>query len=156
MIIWHKGLFEERFDAPFVGMLVAATDCHINCPNCINEWIRDCPIIQDTSDNIFSIVESNKFVEGIILGGLEWTYQKNEMTFLLKEAVKRGLKAMLYTGMYEEEFKIHFPDVYDLPIYIKFGQYIDNAKSSVDIPTGIFLASDNQYIRDNTRSTYEY
>lgn len=156
MIIWHKGLFEERYDAPFVGMLIAATDCRINCPNCINEWIRSQPIIQDTTDNIFSSLESNNFLEGIILGGLEWTYQKNEMTHLLNEAVKRGYKAMLYTGLYEEEFKIHFPDVYDLPIYIKFGQYIDGSKPTKDSTTGITLASDNQYIRDNTRSTHEH
>lgn len=149
MIIRNKGMVRNSYDAPFVGVLLSAIDCHINCAGCINAWLHDKPIVKTESDEIFKLIEDDKFIQGIIFAGLEWTEQYDELIFMLNETLNRGFKAMLYTGLSEDFFKEKFPDIYALPIYIKFGQYIDSSVKRID--NGIMLASHNQYIRNNTK-----
>jgi organic radical activating enzyme len=148
MIINIKGIYHERYeDAPFIGALICAVDCNINCTGCFNQHLKELPNIEKDSKDIINEVLSNKFNQGIILSGLEWTLQKNEMKELIYLAKQNNLKVILYTGLNEEYFKINFNDIYQIPdIYIKFGSYKENLHCNNNIQEGIKLATSNQHI----------
>ena len=147
-MIQYKSITHERTeDAPFIGALICAIDCKFNCNNCFNQELKDLPNKEDTIQHIISEIKSNPFNKGIILAGLEWTLQSDEMRVLILEALENKLQVILYTGMTEDIFKIKFFDVYQLPIYIKFGQYDDCLSTNDNVQFGIKLASMNQYIR---------
>jgi pyruvate-formate lyase-activating enzyme len=149
MIIRHKGIYHERTeDAPFIGALICAIDCNINCDGCFNQSIKDEPILTNDSQEIVNKVLLNPFNEGIILAGLEWTLQPEEMKELIRLAIFKKLKVMLYTGLDEKSFKTKFTSIYNLPdIYIKFGSYREDLKSNDNIQYRVKLASTNQKIK---------
>lgn len=148
MNIRYKGIYHDRLDAPFVGSLVSAIQCHHDCPGCCNNPIKDGPILVSTEDEIIRQILDYKFSEGIILGGLEWTEQYGELIALLDEATKYGLKIMLYTHYDYEEFKDKYPQVFDYRgIYIKFGEYQKGNHTEGYSSYGVPLASDNQFIK---------
>ena len=144
MKIRHKGVYHERFDAPFVGALISSIGCTIGCPGCINEHVKNAPEQVSTVQELMDAVEANPFNQGVILGGLEWTEQPTELLALITEALNRGLKVLLYTGRTESWVKANMPELLGLPIWIKFGEY--RAGSSTK-SFGVLLASDNQYIK---------
>ncbi len=143
-----KGIFHERTeDAPFIGALVCATSCNNNCYNCFNQHLKSDPIIKIEDQKIINEILSNPFNKGIIFGGLEWTLQIEELKQLIKLGRKNNLQIMLYTGLDEEDFKIKFPEIYNIPnIYIKFGKYDEGQKCENNIQFGVKLASKNQKI----------
>ena len=149
MIIRHKGIYHERIeDAPFIGALICAIDCNINCDGCFNQSIKDEPILINDSQEIINKVLLNPFNEGIILAGLEWTLQPEEMKELIRLAIFKKLKVMLYTGLDEKSFKTKFTSIYNLPdIYIKFGSYREDLRSNDNIQYRVKLASTNQKIK---------
>lgn len=145
MIIRHKGIIHERTeDAPFIGALICAVDCNRNCKNCFNQHLKDLPIQEKRSEDIIDTVKKNTFNEGVILGGLEWTEQPQEMKELIDAAITNELQVMLYTGMEEEEFKRRFPFIKG--IWIKSGSYMEELKCNDNIQYGIKLVSKNQQI----------
>jgi hypothetical protein len=145
-LIKYKGIKHERFeDAPFVGALIIANHCFGECANCFNKHLITKPYIENTASEILDLIQSNPMNEGIILGGLEWTHQPYGAFDLAYVALLRKLKVILYTSLEEEGLRVLYPYIYDLPIYIKFGKYIDGHKSHKD-KTGVRLASPNQYI----------
>ena len=145
-LIKYKGIVHERFeDAPFVGALIIANHCDGSCPNCFNRHLITAPYKANTASEILDLVQTNPMNEGIILSGLEWMYQPIDAYRLASAALLRGLKVILYTSIRETYFREAFPYIYNLPIYIKFGKYIDGHKSHRD-RTGVRLASPNQYI----------
>jgi pyruvate-formate lyase-activating enzyme len=102
MIIRYKMMEHERFeDAPFIGCLISAIDCHINCKNCFNQHLKTYPTLTKDSKSIIEEIKSNPFENGIILGGLEWTEQPEEMLDLIESALNENLKVILYTGLSE-------------------------------------------------------
>ena len=137
---------ERCEDAPFMGCLISAIDCHINCKNCFNQHLKKYPTIIEESHDIIQKVKSNPFNEGIILAGLEWTEQPEEMCELIQVALNSGLKVMLYTGLTEDNFKNQFYNIYKLNIFIKFGNYNENLKTNKS-EYGVLLISKNQHIR---------
>ena len=113
MIIKTKGIVHERVeDAPFMGALISAVDCNLNCKGCFNQHLKDLPNIEMDSEDILDKVTNDPFNEGIILAGLEWSLQPKELREMVNSARKRNLKVIVYSGLSEEDFKKKFPDIY--------------------------------------------
>lgn len=148
MIIKTKGIVHERVeDAPFMGALICAVDCKFNCKGCFNQHLKNLPTIEMDSEEILDEVIKNPFNEGIILAGLEWSLQPNELRELVNSAINKELKVIIYSGLNEEEFKLKFPDLYSLKnIYFKFGRYEEDLKVENNIHYDVKLATSNQKI----------
>ena len=144
MNIRYKLIEHERVgDAPFIGALICAVDCEFHCANCFNQGLKQLPTKnRDVSEIIFE-VRNNPFNRGIILGGLEWTLQREEAIALVKEAANHGLLSMLYTGsdQIDQEFYSHFN-------YVKIGRY-DPSQHKYHSEYGVTLATENQHILIN-------
>ena len=147
MNISIKGIFHERTeDAPFIGALICANNCNINCKNCFNQHLKSEPTINIEDYRIINEILSNPFNKGIIFGGLEWTLQLDELKQLIELGKKNKLEIMIYTGLSEEIFIEKFKKIYEIPnIYIKFGKYDVKYKCN-NIQYGVNLASSNQKI----------
>ena len=149
MIIKTKGIVHERVeDAPFMGALISAVDCNLNCKGCFNQHIKDLPNIEMDSEDILDKVTNDPFNEGIILAGLEWSLQPKELREMVNSARKRKLKVIVYSGLSEEEFKKKFTDIYGLKgdMYFKFGKYDEKLKVNNNIQYDVKLATSNQKI----------
>ena len=103
--------------------------------------------IETNWQEVIDEVRSNPFNQGIILGGLEWTYFPDRMTELVNGALQNNLEVMIYTYMGEEEFSEKFPNLTSLPIYIKFGEYDSSKETNNNFHYGVKLATSNQYIK---------
>jgi organic radical activating enzyme len=148
MIIHYKYIEHERTeDAPFVGALISAVDCHFNCKGCFNQYLKSEPTYEKDSKEIIQEIRSNPFNQGIILAGLEWTEQPFEMLELISLAIQNNLQVILYTGYDENMFLNIFPDVYSMPIYIKFGKYDENLKTNNNELHQIKLSTKNQSVK---------
>jgi MoaA/NifB/PqqE/SkfB family radical SAM enzyme len=147
--IRYKTIEHERVeDAPFIGALISAIDCHIGCKGCFNQHIKLLPTIEKTDVDIIEEIKSNKFNKGIIFGGLEWSEQLNELTNLVNLAIQNDLEVMIYTGLTENKFKEVASDIYSIPnIYIKFGEFEDTQRVHENYDNGVLLATKNQYIK---------
>lgn len=146
-MIRYKLIEHERSeDAPFIGALISAIDCHNNCKNCFNQHIKRLPNIEASAEQIILEIKKDPFNQGVILAGLEWTEQPMEMQELIECAIKSNLQVMLYTGLDETTFKQRFADTYKMPIYIKFGRYDESLSTDKNLQYGVKLASSNQYI----------
>lgn len=168
MIIRFKIIEHERMaDSPFIGAVVSAIDCWDNCPNCFNQNLKNLPTKEANADEIIAEIKANPLNEGVILSGLEWTLQAEEMISLLYAAKQSGLKTMLYTSMTGNEFfrwfnltqasrnlsmygramywRINIKQHLD---YIKFGAYDETKKIDGYSSCNVTLASKNQYIKE--------
>ena len=151
MKIRFKYIEHERTqDAPFIGALICAIDCNLNCEGCFNQHMKEMPTQELDSKEIISMVKSYKFNDGIILSGLEWTLQPLEMKELIIQAKNNNLKVIVYTGLTKEDFISNFSDIYDniKGIYIKFGEYDDSKLSDNNYYYNIKLSSTNQNIEE--------
>jgi len=144
MMIRHKGVEHNVFgDAPFVATRISAIGCSHRCPGCHHESLNEsAEVYHESVADIINSVLSNPFDEGIVMGGLEWTEQPEEMMCLISEAKKAGLKVMLYTHWDKDDFI----DMFGEPsgMYIKHGEFVAG-----DIPHkqyGVQLANRGQYI----------
>ncbi len=148
MKINFKGIVHERYeDAPFIGALIIAEKCKFACKNCFNKHLSNEKTIISNEVDIIDEVKKNAFNNGVIFAGLEWANQPKELMALIKEAKKRKLKIIVYTGLEEEEFL----KLVDLDIlkncYVKYGGY-DETKAVDDYKMfGVKLASKNQVIK---------
>lgn len=141
-----KAIQSERFaDAPFVGALISAKGCSKNCKGCFNQHLKELTSVFMTPKDVLNQVQRNPLHEGIILGGLEWTEQPEDLERLVTTALSRGLQVMIQTSMTQEVFTKAFPVLVDLPIWVKFGDYREDLFQVLD-PSGIYLASSNQYV----------
>lgn len=146
-LVSYKGIIHERAeDAPFMGALIIATSCSNRCRGCFNQHLKDAETYLRYADEIIKEVKQNPFNDGIILGGLEWSEQPDDMIALVSCAAAAGLKVMLYTGLTEEEFYRRVPSHYLHNCYIKFGKYDEKHLSDNHTSFGVKLASTNQYI----------
>jgi len=149
MKIRIKKIEHERVeDAPFVGALICANDCNLNCAGCFHQYLKSEPTKEIESFDLIKEVKDNLFNKGIIFAGLEWTLQPDELRELINLALENKLEVILYTGLTEEEFQADFSDLLTLPIYIKFGRYVQELNSGLDEKNGVLLASINQKIVD--------
>jgi len=142
-----KGIIHERTeDAPFIGALIIANDCHNNCKGCFNQHLRQLPAIEMTASEIIAAVLSDKFNKGVILAGLEWTEQPDDLRAIYHEALNHGLQVIIFTNKTEEQFAAQFGDIMH-DCYIKFGAYDETQKTDCNIQYGIKLATSNQKIK---------
>lgn len=177
MKIHYKYLEHERMeDAPFIGALLCANDCTFNCKNCFNQSLKNEDTLLSTAEEIIREVKSNPFNQGIILGGLEWSLQMEEMFEIIKEAFKNNLKVMIFTGLnfesyfykvgefvsknkldlyYDESYGksyyseigyLYFSDLDFTELYLKTGCYDETCLVDNNIQYGVKLASKNQEI----------
>ena len=148
-MIAYKTIEHERFeDAPFVGALISAIDCNMNCKSCFNQWVKEEKTVYKNPKEIISEIKSNKFNKGVIFGGLEWSLQPEDLYKLTKESIDSELNVMIYTGLYEYDFFKKVPKMKKLSgFYIKFGTFKENLMVEDNIQYGVKLASSNQYIK---------
>lgn len=141
-----KGFEHERTqDAPFMGCLIIANNCNRNCRNCFNQHLKNKPSIDMTADDIIAEVKKNPFNEGIILGGLEWFEQIDDMKVLMQTAANSGLKIMVYTGFPVIKDETIFKEcAKKVDTYLKIGPYVETLPGRQMY--GITLASKNQKI----------
>ncbi|MDD3915358.1 MAG: 4Fe-4S cluster-binding domain-containing protein [Bacteroidales bacterium] len=140
-------MHEVKEDAPFVGAIIIAPYCYFECKGCHNQHLLQTLIQKNTVDELLDKVQENKFNEGIILSGLEWTATYEAMYALIEEAIARELKVMVYTGLSEKQFASRFWEVLELPIMVKYGKY-DESQIKERESYGVKLATANQYIKD--------
>lgn len=148
MLIRFKSLEHEVIgDAPFIGARLSSIGCSINCNKCQNQWMKELPTKQLGVHSLVKVVEANPYNQGIILGGLEWTDQPEELVAILEAFSATTLQVMLYTGYTEEECYQIRPEIFSYNIWVKFGQYIHTAEDSNNVQNGVKLASKNQFIK---------
>ncbi|ADL40348.1 hypothetical protein phiCTP1_gp47 [Clostridium phage phiCTP1] len=142
----YKGYINERSeDAPFIGALIIANDCHHNCYGCCNQELKLIAPYNETAEHIIKQVKADIFNKGIILAGLEWTEQPDDLRALYWEAQKQGLEVMIYTHLTVDEFMDKFKDICK-HCYVKFGEYKQDAKTDYLKLYDVKLATANQYI----------
>lgn len=144
-MIRHRGIEHNIFsDAPFVAARICAIQCTHDCPGCFHKHLQadDDDIIHQEAVDIIREVINNPFNEGIVLGGLEWTEQADEMFELISAAQAAGLEVMLYTHMSVRDYAARFGRCSG--IYIKHGEYVSGDQPHEEF--GIRLAGDGQHI----------
>ncbi|MDK2867599.1 MAG: hypothetical protein PWP51_2319 [Clostridiales bacterium] len=149
MVIRYKGVVHNILnDAPFIGAVIIANGCSMPCADCINEHLKDDSLTMIASpEAIIRSIRRNGLNQGIILSGLEWTEQPEEMTALVKAALAAKLEVIVYTHHEETAFFKIAPALQTLPIYVKFGLYDAALKSDDHYSMTVKLATTNQYIR---------
>lgn len=147
-LISYKGILHERTeDAPFMGALIIGASCRNNCRDCFNQRLKESTTFYKYAAEIIAEVKQNHFNDGIILAGLEWSEQPDDVISLVSCAFSESLKVILYTGLYEAELFERIPSKYLIGCYVKFGPYDRNKLSKTHISEGVHLASTNQYIK---------
>lgn len=148
MKIQYKKLIHERMqDAPFIGALVVGCSCNLNCVGCFHEYMKEETNTNDDEEEIIRQIKSNPVNRGIILAGLEWSEQPDELVALVQCARRNNLDIMVYSGYTETEFFARVPELSrGTDMFFKFGKY-DASKTSDDYYRfGVKLASTNQVI----------
>ena len=83
---------------------------------------------------------------GIILAGLEWSEQHDELQSLVDCAKAHSLQIIIYTGLNDEKFHRRVPKDKLVGCYVKYGNYDERYASNNYCSFGVKLASTNQYI----------
>ncbi len=149
MAIRYKRIENERMaDAPFVGALVCAHSCSIGCKGCFNQDLKKMPSKVESASKIIELVLENPFNKGLILGGLEWSEQPEELIELVQAATQKNLPVIIFTGHTLEDFYEKVPSIKTLEgeIYIKYGGYNEALIEPSRIVYGVKLATSNQGI----------
>jgi organic radical activating enzyme len=147
MLIRYKGIEHGiTSDAPFIGSRICAIGCSKHCEGCFNQHLLNTPNKEEYTSIILNEVLEHKISQGIILGGLEWTEQPEEMMSLVSTAIAWGLQVMIYTHHSIDEFLDMFPSLRGHDIYVKCGEYRQNEKGYLDEINDVRLASGNQKI----------
>lgn len=139
---------ERVEDAPFIGGLVCAVSCNIGCKGCFNEPLKKSNTLIASPKAVLDEVEGNPFNEGLILAGLEWSNQPEELIALVEEAVLREMPVIIYTGYAFEVFEMKVPGIKNIKgdILIKHGPYDQRFESDDHYIYGVKLATSNQRI----------
>jgi organic radical activating enzyme len=147
--IKYKGIVHNVLnDAPFIGAIIIANQCSMNCSDCINEHLKDpCYTLEKTDEEIIKTVKENGLNQGIILSGLEWTEQPEDLLKLVETGLRYNLQVMIYTHHTEKKFFSLFPQLKNEKIYVKFGLYNEALKTDNNYFFGVKLATSNQYIK---------
>ena len=150
-LIKIKGIIPDIFnDAPFIGTLLVANSCNLQCKDCLNEHLKKEKPNLMTVDNIFKEVSKYPLTQGIIFGGLEWSEQPEDLIELVKYFTLKNYKIIIYTGLTKDKFNERCQNLFFIDFkndfYIKYGKYNNSLKTDENIHFGINLASKNQYI----------
>ncbi|MDN5351578.1 MAG: hypothetical protein PWQ12_497 [Clostridiales bacterium] len=145
----YKGIVHNILnDAPFIGAVVIANRCSMPCEDCINESLKsDVYTMEDSAEEIVETIQANGLNQGVILSGLEWTEQPEDLTNLVTAALNQHLEVMVYTHHSEKRFFEIVPGLIGKKIYVKFGLYDSNLRSDNHFSYDVKLATTNQYIK---------
>lgn len=148
MLIHHRGIIQDRFDAPFgVGTMLWSKDCHNHCRGCFHQDRFNTPIYEEELEDIIDKIKENPFTNGIVLGGFEWTEQYEELLAVIEGALANDLEVILYTHYTIDDIKREYNQLLQYKgIYIKCGEYDDTKLSANYTSYGVPLASTNQII----------
>lgn len=142
----YKGIVRDSKDHPDgLATLLVADDCTRNCKACINQHLKSQESIVDEPTALIDAVIGTSLNNCVVLGGLEWTEQEQDLYDLLEVCRDRRVNAILYTHWSEEQLKQRFPRLFQYDIWIKFGEHDPEQKSYTS--HGIPLSSANQYIK---------
>jgi organic radical activating enzyme len=146
--IRHKGIdYGVLSDAPFVGARICAIQCHEHCPGCFNQERIDEPYVTQDIDELFDEIKKHPINEGIILGGLEWSEQPDELRSLVLYAHAIGMQVIIYTHLDIKQFLEQFWTLRELEnVYVKCGEYRQELEHYYDEQHDVTLASTNQII----------
>lgn len=149
MRVRYKLIEHERIeDAPFIGGLVSAITCNIGCKGCFNEPLKHSETLIASPKAIVDEIENNPFNEGVILAGLEWSNQPDELVALVQEVTSRDMPVIIYTGYTLEVFFSKVPKIRTMTgdILIKHGPYIEKLSNDDHYMYSVKLATNNQRI----------
>ena len=147
--IKYKGIVQNVLnDAPFIGAVVIANSCSMPCADCINGHLKaESYCLEDTAADIIAKVKSNGLNQGIVLSGLEWTEQPDDLIELARTALEHHLEVMVYTHHNEHAFFSIVPELASEKIYVQFGLFDKALSSDTHYSYGVKLATTNQYIK---------
>jgi len=135
-------------DAPFIGARICAIKCHHNCPGCFNAELNKANYNIATTKEVIDEILKHPINEGIILAGLNWIEQPQEMLSLICYALFMNLKIMIYTYLTIDKFMLKFPYLGGHKILVKCGEYKKDLPQYYDSKYDVVLASNNQKIYD--------
>jgi len=105
------------------------------------------PIYEEELDDLINRVLANKFANGIVLGGFEWTEQYEELLAVIDAAFSAGLEVILYTHYTISELSTMYPELLKYKqMYVKCGEYDEMLTDPTYSSYGVPLASTNQKI----------
>ena len=142
----HYKLFEEEIlgDAPFIGARLSSIDCHCNCPGCQNQHLKEYATLTMSVEELLAKVLDNPLHQGLILGGLEWTEQLEELRTIVEIFLNQDLQICVYTHLHLEKVVRLFPEwLGRAGLYLKCGEYVEGL-SVPTISQGVLLATSNQ------------
>lgn len=139
-------------DGPGIRLTVFAQGCERNCKGCHNPatHLLDGGALVEVEE-ILSIVDKNKLLDGITLSGGEPFLQAEAMGELAGEVKKRGLSVIVYTGNTWEELMNNKENSMKL---LKYTDYLIDGPFMQDLKSYelIFKGSANQRTIDVKQS----
>lgn len=147
MKIFHRGIQHNvATDAPFIGARLSAMYCDFKCPGCCNTHLINEPLYTNTVEELIAEVKNSNLDDGIIFGGLEWSFQMDELRAMVLAAIDADLKVMIFTRLPLYEFVRQAPWCLEQPIFIKCGDYRELEMGYYDSKNDVYLASKNQNV----------
>jgi hypothetical protein len=147
-VIKYKGLVCDSKDHPDgVAILIVAPSCTYGCKKCINQHLKKGKYHIISCTDLINKIKRVSVGNCIVLGGLEWTEDKENLLSILDVLTKENMNIILYTHWDEVELKKLAPEIYKYDIWVKYGKYDINYKSDNYISNGVQLATTNQYIK---------
>jgi len=105
MKIRLAGIIRESIvDGPGIRFVVFTQGCPHHCPGCHNPDTH--PVdggYESDTENLLAEMDKNPLLQGVTLSGGEPFLQPEPLSHLVKEANKRGLSVIAYTGFVMEE-----------------------------------------------------
>jgi organic radical activating enzyme len=146
--VQYRGLVFDNKDHPEgLATLIVAKGCNNFCPGCCNEYLKNTNIYESSPEELLKVISKYTINKCVVLAGLEWTEQTEDLYNLLDIFQKNGYNVILYTHFSEQELKLKHPHIFDYSIWVKFGDYNIEYNNSNYYSYGIKLATQNQYIK---------
>ena len=86
-------------DVPFKAIKVVPLSCKFRCKGCPHKLYKKSKFEFDLTPQEIVAEATENGQEGIVLGGLEWTEQMEDMMALIEEAGKKNLEVAILTGL---------------------------------------------------------
>lgn len=148
VMIRHKGIEHGVMtDAHFIGARICAIQCAKHCAGCFNQDLLGESYVTETIHTVFEEILDHELNEGIILGGLEWTEQPEELREIVRYACSLNMHVMVYTHLDLRAFLREFWEFREVDnVYVKCGEFRQDSSAYFDEKHDVMLASTNQII----------
>jgi anaerobic ribonucleoside-triphosphate reductase activating protein len=132
---------ESLIDGPGVRLVVFLQGCNLHCKGCQNPETHalDGGTVQ-TVEDVFSHL--TPLTNGVTISGGEPTLQLEAMGEILREARRRGLSTMVYTGREINDWIKVAGRLLPLVDYVKAGPYVEELRD-LSLP---YCGSTNQHV----------